>query len=357
MIKVAIMIDSFSTGGAQRVVSELIKNLDQKEINLRVICFGCRADTAMAKEVEKIAKVEYLNISGRTALHFPKVFKSLNAFQPDVVHVHLSSQVFAIPWGFINRKPVIITAHAKPEKAFIKKVQPLIRWGLNRGNVFIVAVSQKNLEVVKNYFETDERNCCCINNGIDINSFYRAKHDHFTFINVSRQDENKNQAAILRCFAKLHVENPDVRLLLLGDGPCHEKLRELAKELGIEEAVFLPGAKDNVAEFLAVSDVYVQFSHREAMPMAVLEAMAAGLPVISSDVGGMRDIVHGNGYLIPDCEETVLFEYMKKLCLLPIEKMNKMGHISREIVQLYSADEMARKYMILYFSQGTKNEG
>lgn len=348
MIKVAIMINSFSTGGAQRVVSELIKNLDQKEISLRVICFGCRVDTAMAKEVEKIANVEYLNISGRIALHFPKVFKSLNAFQPDVVHVHLSSQVFAIPWGFINRKPVIITAHTKPEKAFIKKVEPLIRWGLKSKKVFIVAVSQKNLKLVKNYFETDERNCCCINNGIDINSFYRVNHDHFTFINVSRQDENKNQTAILRCFAKLHVEKPGVRLILLGDGPCHEKLCALAKELGIEAAVVLPGAKDNVAEFLAVSDAYVQFSHREAMPMSVLEAMAAGLPVISSDVGGMRDIVHGNGYLIDDNNEEMLFNVMKVISEKTHEELLVMETESRKVVSCYSADSMSSEYSALY---------
>lgn len=353
MLKVAIMIETFSVGGAQRVVSELVKNIDQSQIDLRVICCESRADTAIAHEVEKIAEVVYLNTNGQNILkRFGTVFKYLNSFQPDVVNTHLTPQLYAVPWGILHKKPIIITAHTKPEKAFVKKIELLIRWALRHSKLYIVAVSQENLRLIKNYFGVDESRCCYINNGIDIDAFYREEHENFTFINVARQDENKNQAAIIRCFAQLHKGHPDTRLILLGDGPCHDKLCGLRDELGLKNVIELPGSKSNVADYYARADVYVQASHREAMPMSVLEAMAAGMPIISTDVGGMRDVVQGNGYLYEDNDEGRLFCIMKEMVYATSQEKCSMCQASRKVSELFSAKSMAAKYLNLFIERG-----
>ena len=211
-----------------------------------------------------------------------------------------------------------------------------------------MAVSQENLQLMHSYMPSSKGRSKYINNGIAIDQFYRVEHPKFTYINVARQDENKNQVAILRCFAKLYQENKGVRLVLLGDGPCHEQLCELSEKLGVQHIVDLPGAVGDVAKYYAEADVYVQASHREAMPMSVLEAMAAGLPIVSSDVGGLRDVVTDNGYLYPDDQETALFECMKRMLNMDAHELECMGAASLRSVIPYSSKAMAENYMRLF---------
>jgi len=355
MVKVAIMLERFSVGGAQRVVSELVKNLDPTQVDFRVLCISSRAETDLAHEIEKITDVTYLNVkSKRIFSNFRKVFKCLNEYQPDVINTHLTPHLYAVPWGILHRKPVIITAHTKPEKAFVKKVLFLIRWSLKHGKAFIVAVSHENYEMVKKYFGISDDRCCCINNGIAIDSFYHKEHDQFTYINVARQDENKNQSAILRCFDRIRASYPKCRLILLGDGPCHQQLCDLTNSLGLSDCVELPGGQSNVADYYARADVYVQSSHREAMPMSVLEAMASGLPIVSTDVGGMRDVVAENGYLVPDGDEAALQSAMEQMLKLNDMQMAQLKKASLTIVKDYSAKAMANKYLDLYRKMGEK---
>ena len=124
MIRVAIVLEDFSIGGAQRVVSELVQNLNQKNVKLLVLCLKQRDATDLAEEAEKNADVRYLAIKGRNLIkNYLRVSKELKAFKPDVVHAHLVGQLYSVPWGLLHKVPVIITAHTKPEKAFIKKIE------------------------------------------------------------------------------------------------------------------------------------------------------------------------------------------------------------------------------------------
>lgn len=349
MIRVAIVLEDFSVGGAQRVVSELVQHIDQEKVKLLVLCLFKRVDTALAKSVERVADVHYLGIHGKNLiLNYFRVAKELKSFKPHVVHAHLVGQLYAVPWGILNHIPVIITAHTKPEKAFIKKIEWLIRYGINHKKIWIVAVSEENLTLVKNFFPEARQQCICINNGIDITSFYKKDHDTFTFINVARQDENKNQIAIIRAFEKLYLQYKDIRLILAGDGPCHKMLISEVRKKGLETVINFPGAVGNVNDYYAVSDIYIQSSYREAMPMSVLEALAAGLPVISTDVGGLHDVVKDNGILFSVYDKEALYISMDLMLHESNEIRKKRQNISQNISQLYSSAKMAEKYTELY---------
>ena len=348
MIKVLILVENFKVGGAQYMVYELIKNLDPSTVNCKVICYTKRRGTDLEKMAEQYAEIEYLNISGHVGpLKYMKVLRAINKFKPDVVHAHLSAQIFSIGWGLLYRKPTLITAHALSAKAFIKKTEGFLKFGLKHGKHYIAAVSDNNCDGVKKYFKISGDRCFTVNNGIDIDAFPRREHEHFTFINVATHNENKNQMGILRCFARLASERDDIRLSLVGDGPLHEQIMQTAKELGIEEKVAFPGSVSDVDNYYAVADAYIQASHREAMPLSVLEAMAASLPIIATNVGGLSDVVKENGFLIDDDEEE-LFDAMKKMLELPKDEREKMESVSKEIVQAYSSSAMARKYTEIY---------
>jgi glycosyltransferase involved in cell wall biosynthesis len=115
-------------------------------------------------------------------------------------------------------------------------------------------------------------------------------------------DPSKGHPSLLRALAELRVRNPDHRFtaLLVGDGPRKHDLHRLAEGLGLSDRVRLLGVRRDVAEIVAASDVFVQASLNEGLSQAMLEAMALGVPVVATDVGGTSDaVVPGDtGWLI-----------------------------------------------------------
>lgn len=349
MLRLIILVENFTIGGAQRMVFEEIKCLNQSRVDLLVICYQSKKYTELENSVEQLAKVIYLNIDGHVGLKdFWKVFRTINKFKPDIVHTHLTGQIFAIPWSLLYRRPIVITAHTRPNMAFIKKTENLLKIGLRRGKIFVVAVSEENYNLMLEYINGVADKISYINNGVSLSSYRKRDHDYFTFINVARQDENKNQRLIIDCFERVHKRYPQTRLLLVGDGPTHQLLKDQVVDLNLQDSVELLGKVNNVEDYYAVADAYLQSSHREAMPMSVLEAMATRLPIISTDVGGMKDVVINNGILIPD-NDTEGFE-RAMLCMFEMNESarEQLGENSFSIVQNYSSEFMTEEYVKLY---------
>ena len=127
-------------------------------------------------------------------------------------------------------------------------------------------------------------------------------------VSVGRLDDNKNHALLIKSFVKLNAIHPETRLYIFGEGPAREKLEKLCIDMGLSESVFLPGVVENVADKIIDARVYVMSSISEGMPNALMEAMALGLPVISTDFEGgvARELINNgeNGILVPnrDCE-------------------------------------------------------
>ncbi len=334
------------------MIYELLKHLDKNKFDSTILCYAGRTESVLEKQAERDFDVQYMDETGSISfLSLCRVFKKIKNLSPDVVHAHLGGMVYAIPWAFFHKgRKLIITAHTKPKMAFNKKVEPLLKYLLRhrKNDVKVVAVSEENYIMLQSYLNVSNEVCACVNNGVDLDRFYRSDHELFTYINVARQDENKNQSAILEAFNKVYQHNNNIRLLLLGDGPFHKTLLDRVYQLNLNDKVILPGLVGDVENYYAISDVYVQASHREAMPLSVLEAMAAGLSIISTDVGGMKDIVKDNGILVEDNDDEALYNAMKDMCFSAKSIQDNMNKNSLEIVKLYSSEGMARKYEELY---------
>lgn len=352
MIKILFILADLSEGGAQHMIYELIKYLDKAEFKPLLLCYSGKTSSALEQKTEEICTVHYMHEKGHIGFSsIWRVWKQINSYQPDIIHAHLGGMIYAIPWAFFRKgRKLIVTAHTKPKMAFNKKVEPLLKHLLKtrKDDTRVVAVSEENYTMLCSYLGVTKDVCVCVNNGVDLDKFYTKEHDKFTYINVARQDENKNQKAILEAFYKVHMHYPDTKLLLIGDGPCHKKLVDRVKELGLETSVLLPGMVGDVENYYAISDVYVQASHREAMPLSALEAMAAGLPLLSTDVGGIKDIVKGNGVLISDYDDEALQSEMLDMYTASPESRKMMKNISLALVQEYSSKKMAEKYSSLY---------
>ena len=357
---ILFLIESMSEGGAQHMLYELIKSLNKTAFQPILVCYGQKSGSALEAMAEKEFSVEYLDHVGViTPRALSTIFRKIKEINPDVVHAHLGGMVFAIPWAALKKNSrLVVTAHTKPSRAFNKKVEPLLRWLLKhrKNTTSVVAVSKENHQQLMEYLRVSEDACPCINNGIDIHRFYQEAHDSFTYINVARQDENKNQQAIINAFGRIHGKYPNTKLILAGDGPCHQQLKDLVYRMDLEQCVSFPGMVGDVEHYYAVADVYVQSSYVEAMPLSVLEAMAAGLPIVSTNVGGLCDVVKENGRLVVAGDEEALYSAMRELYELPPEKRAQMGDKSREIVQGYSSENMARQYEMVYLRLTAEKE-
>ena len=119
------------------------------------------------------------------------------------------------------------------------------------------------------------------------------------------------------------LKRADVDLLLIGDGPEHARLEKMAVELGVRQRVYFAGWRKNVEDFLNAMDIFVLPSDFEAMPFSIIEAMACGVPVVASDVGGISDIVEdgSTGFLVPPGDISKLTRCIR--CLIFDEDMRQ----------------------------------
>jgi glycosyltransferase involved in cell wall biosynthesis len=163
---------------------------------------------------------------------------------------------------------------------------------------------------------------------------------------VGRLNEVKNQDLLIRAFARVRSDVPAARLLLVGDGPLRADLQGLAARLGVGDAVHFAGYQSRPERFLGAMDVFALTSRIEGMPLAVLEAFAAGVPVVASRVGGVPEVVDSgnNGFVFEYGDETALVGRLLELLNGP-ELARHVGEAGRDSARSrYSAAVMAAAY-------------
>lgn len=167
---------------------------------------------------------------------------------------------------------------------------------------------------------------------------------------VGRLNPVKDQSLLLRAFARLHAAMPDTALVLVGDGALRGALDAEAGTLGLADAVHLLGDRGDVDALLPGFDAFALSSRSEGYSMALLEACAAGLPIVATDVGGNREIVREgvNGWLVGAGDEVALGDALASLLRDPAMAAT-MGRAGREwALHEASIEAMMRRYDTLY---------
>jgi len=155
---------------------------------------------------------------------------------------------------------------------------------------------------------------------------------------------------LLRAFARLTKKWPELRLVIIGDGPVKSQLAAMAQDLGIASKVSIPGAKPLAARYLSAMDVCCMTSYLEGLPNMVMEAMAAGLPVVSTRCGDCIDLIEPgvSGYLVSVNDDVNLASHLDLLLTNP-ELRSRMGRAGREKMQReYSVEELVTRMTQFY---------
>jgi glycosyltransferase involved in cell wall biosynthesis len=173
----------------------------------------------------------------------------------------------------------------------------------------------------------------------------------FVWLAVGRFEVAKDYPNMLRAFARVHERYPDAVLLLVGRGSLQADTEALVGELGLEGVVRFLGVREDVAEVMTSADGYVMSSAWEGMPMVLLEAAAAGLPIVATRAGGNHEVVldEASGFLVPTGQSSALSDAMLRLMSLPEEQRRSMGQRGREHVKrYYGVGRVADRWEDLY---------
>jgi glycosyltransferase involved in cell wall biosynthesis len=199
-----------------------------------------------------------------------------------------------------------------------------------------------------------------VTNGVDVERVTRAGEEHYlrpsngagrTVVSVGRMIPIKDQATLLTAFAA--ASRPHDRLVVLGDGPLRAELEQLAGRLGVAGRVELPGLlpRDEVYRLLGRADAYISTSRGEGLPLSVLEALAARLPAVLSDIPPHREVAAATAAarLVPVGDARAFADALSRLLALPSEQRVALGRSARKAVtDAFSVHSMIDGYARIY---------
>jgi glycosyltransferase involved in cell wall biosynthesis len=160
-------------------------------------------------------------------------------------------------------------------------------------------------------------------------------NDEFLWLTIGRLTEQKAYPNLFRAFITVVKSVPRSRLLVVGRGPLRAELEEIVRQSGLQASISFLGFRDDIPSLLAAADSLVMASRYEGMPNAVIEALATGLPVVGTDVGGMPELVQDGvtGYLVSPSEPDALASAMSKLALASARERLEMGQRGRALMR------------------------
>lgn len=287
-----------------------------------------------------------------------RLVKLVHRLRPDIIHTHMNALYYVLLAAKIGTVPVLVhTVHTDVYQESTRLGRALSAMAFHSG-VVPVAVAEAVSETVRKKYHAS--NVPVIPNGICVSEFDWTNHERIDcrshncisdntllFVTLARVDRVKGIDILLDAFRIVRRRCKTCALWIIGDGPLRARLEQSTQEL--ENVRFL-GHRNDVRRLLAAADVFVLPSRYEASPLALLEAMAAGKPVIATAVGGIPEILHGNqqGLLVLPETPKGLAGAMIRLAS-DHDARTRMGMNAREWARRnFTSRRMAATYMELY---------
>jgi len=352
---------SFAIGGAQSRLLQLTRAYGDTYSHTILALDGCYD---MAARMPDVAPIQYLDakIGKRDGLAAIKQIRGvIAAARPDVL---ITYNWGAIEWAFVNRlfglsRHIHIEDGFGPDehdRQFRRRV--LFRYLALRGRRTIVVLPSRTLvRIATQQWRLPVRSLRYISNGIDCARFAVSRKnaeqgEPLIVGTVASLRPEKNLTRLIYAFALARADRPavDLRLLIVGDGRERGALQESAKEVGCAESVIFVGATDKPESYLAKMSIFAMSSDTEQMPLTVLEAMASGLPVVSTDVGDIADMVSSENipYVTKLCDEGGLRRSLVAL-IDSASTRAALGQLNSEkALANFNYTQMASKYAELF---------
>ncbi len=314
------LIDSLTVGGAENLVASFMRRLDRGRFEPQLCCLATISGNALKKELQRDG-VATFNLGARSLRDlraFLRLARFVRAEKIDVIHAHLT---YAAIWGGavsrLTGVPIVASLHVAPPARGTRAriLDRIMRMVLNHWSSRVIAVSD---DLRNRYLAgggIDPSKLITVHNGIEIERFagdraaLRQKLAHelnlpsaaVLAVTVSVLRDGKGIDVLLAAVRNVIARMPNAFFLIVGDGPKRDAWTRMAHDLGVEQHVLWLGHRNDIASILPGCDLFVLPSLDDAFPTVLLEAMAASLPVVASDAGGIPEIVTPGvtGELVP----------------------------------------------------------
>lgn len=366
--KVLHVIASLGMGGAQSVLLYLLDHLRSQKRYSFAISTVLSGGMFESKMQEIDVPVYPLNAGFRYNLWAAqRLRRVIREVSPDIIHCHLgwANLYSVLANSGAGRRPLLYTEHSIWNRRRASKLfQPYGRL-LSKGYDRVVAVSEVGRVRFVEWTGTDLEKTVVIPNGLNVGPFATladekvaswatsSQRTEFTMICVARLAPPKGLDVLLEAAQILLAGDQRFRLLIVGDGPLRQKLEVQRSELRLDDCVEFLGSRSDVPDLLAGSDLFVLPSLWEALPLALLEAMASGLPAVATAVGAVPEAVRNGqeGYLVPPNEAGALAEALAQVMALSGAERSAMGQRARDrVAKKYSVAATGRQLLDVYDS-------
>lgn len=365
-MRILHIITSLELGGAEKLLVDMVELQREKGQYVDVLVLYDKENDFYipgAITSKYNSKTSYKNIF--------EILKVIKKGKYNIVHSHLThAQVWTSLVTFLdfsqyfkmlsrnkskNTRVYITTEHSTFNNRRGKNIYRVIERVLYSRFSRIVSISKGVQESLIQWLKMEDKTkFLIIENGIFLENFYSSKsllksdfglsEEDKVIVMIARLNDPKDHETLLKAMNLLPKK---YKLLLVGDGPKLELLKSLSSQLKVANRVNFLGTRNDIGSILKTSDIAVQSSNFEGFGLAAVEAMAAGVPVIASDVEGLRDVVSGAGVLFKKGDAK---ELAKKILEIDSDK-NLKGKIIEEQFKRsnsYSLEKSIDKYLILY---------
>ena len=366
---VAHVMYRFDTGGLENGIVNLINHMPADRYRHAVIALTVVTDFRHRIQRDDVEFVSLNKAPGQGIWLFPKLFALFRQLRPAIVHSRNLAALEAQLPAWAAGVPVRIHGKHRRDVGDLdgsnityQRVRRFYRPFVN----YYLALSQDLREYLTTQIKVPEDKVLQVYNGVDTDRFHPARldqsipgcpfsrHDHWIVGTVGRMQTVKDQPMLARAFIRaLEIDSSlsrRLRLVMIGDGPLRAECKQLLDAAGISDLAWLPGERNDIAEIMGGLDCFVLPSLAEGISNTILEAMASGLPVIATDVGGNADLVTSGitGQIVPAGDPEALANQIIKFANAP-GQAKIMGRRGRERVEeKFSMNAMVGAYLDAY---------
>lgn len=362
---VCYLINQLAPGGAPTLLLNIVRNLDDRDVSFTVC--SLEGEAKLATDFSS-AGAQVVDLSADFKFDprmLAKLARYLRVQDFDLVHAHLPYAQTLARVMTPRDVPVVSTQHNVPENyhPITRAFEQITRSFDERTVAVSEGVERAFTGESTRYAPGQAQQWCTIYNGIDVESFRNQVRSADTstvrerwnvdadlvYLNVSRYVSAKSQTDLVEAMSRVVDDDPDAHLLIVGWGDREPQIRRVVDEEGLDEYVTVTGRVPVVEEYYALADVFVSSSTFEGMPIAHLEAMAAGLPIVATDIPGVREVVADGetGLLVPPTDPDALSEAM--LDLRSAERRAEFSNAGYERVSgEFSIDQTVEDHITLY---------
>jgi glycosyltransferase involved in cell wall biosynthesis len=350
-LRVAHVTQGLDVGGQERLLVEMARHRTRARFDWTVIVLGTRGPLADGLEAESV-RVQTLDTPA--GLRFGLWRRLTGIFRTerfDVVHTHDDRPlIYGMPaawWAKIRRR--IHTHHHGRLAQFTGRQRMLLRQAARFAHQFVCVSNDSARYMVDQGVSAAKVQT--IWNGIDLDRFaYQGPIDAGPIVTVARLSPEKDIANLLRAVPHVAAALPNARFEIAGDGPLRADHERLAKDLNIADHVIFHGEVRDIPALLARASLFVLPSQSEGISLTLLEAMARGLPVVTTQVGGNPEVVEANitGLLVPAGDSSALGHAIGTILGDPA-RGRTMGLAGRRRVEnCFDVRKMTAQYEALY---------